>query len=173
MIFLALARLRIYYLPNYCLIQQYKTPKKFPLANVTHVPLMMKMHCNAGVPIVMVNLELVQRQRRFTPTICCFRKWSYCRRCFIGHHFTKVILDDSSLKCWGYNTYGQLGLGNSSGTNSVPSLLILAAAAQHLRWLFGNLTLSNTWYGSLKCWGKGSHGQLGLGHSVTLYSPQS
>ena len=48
-----------------------------------------------------------------------------------GTYHTCAVLDDSSLKCWGYNIYGQLGIGSTTqentpqvvsfGTNQIPS----------------------------------------------------
>ncbi|MFN3200908.1 MAG: DapH/DapD/GlmU-related protein [Bradymonadia bacterium] len=37
----------------------------------------------------------------------------------VGFHSTCAVLDNDTLKCWGYNPYGNLGLGNNSnyGTN--------------------------------------------------------
>ena len=32
----------------------------------------------------------------------------------VGEYHACALLDDGSVKCWGYNGYGQLGLGNTT-----------------------------------------------------------
>lgn len=89
---------------------------------------------------------------------------------------TCAILDDSSLKCWGGNTYGQLGqgnvdhLGNGPGEmgDALPTVDLgtgrtaskIRAAVHHLCAILDN--------GSVKCWGRNQYGQLGLGHANTI-----
>ena len=92
----------------------------------------------------------------------------------LGEHFTCAILDDSSLKCWGYNQYGQLGIGTSSGTNSAPQSVNLGSGRTASSVALGQShTCAILDDGSLKCWGFGSYGQLGLGNSISHYTPQS
>jgi len=96
------------------------------------------------------------------------------------HHFC-AILDNKSVKCWGENMYGQLGLGDtndrgddvgemgyklpevnlgkklSSGRNTNRPLKVTAisAGSEHTCAIFDDK--------SVKCWGRNDHGQLGLG----------
>ncbi|MCC7442433.1 MAG: hypothetical protein IT285_12425, partial [Bdellovibrionales bacterium] len=93
-----------------------------------------------------------------------------------GDYFTCALLDDDSVKCWGENNYGQLGLGDFSyrGDNagemgdSLPALSLgagrtphaLAAGTQHACALLDDNTV--------KCWGNGTGGQLGHGNSTNL-----
>ena len=37
-----------------------------------------------------------------------------------GDHHTCAVLDDDSVKCWGRNDYGQLGLGDTSNRGDGP-----------------------------------------------------
>jgi len=93
-----------------------------------------------------------------------------------GHYHTCAILIDDKIKCWGNNFYGKLGLGNTTpgfgdGPNemgdNLPAVDLgtdqpivgFSAGHDHSCVLFGN--------GSIKCWGKGSYGELGLGDPAT------
>jgi len=87
-----------------------------------------------------------------------------------GESHTCALLDDDSLKCWGENAAGQLGLGDTDNrgddSGEMGSSLqdidfgsgrfatALAAGARHTCALLDD--------GSLKCWGGNSSGQLGL-----------
>ena len=86
------------------------------------------------------------------------------------------MLDNASIKCWGFNTYGQLGLGsyldlgdgaNEMGDNltsvnlgSGRTATAVSAGKDHACALLDNA--------SVKCWGKNTKGQLGQGDKVTV-----
>jgi len=88
-----------------------------------------------------------------------------------GAYHTCAILDNGTVKCWGMNNLGQLGLGDinnradtvSEMGDSLPTVDLgtnrtarsLAAGADHTCAILDN--------GSVKCWGKNNVGQLGLG----------
>ncbi len=99
----------------------------------------------------------------------------YAKVLTAGYWHNCAILDDNSLKCWGSNSYGQLGLGISQatvggrsnemgnnlqtvnlGSGAVPTSLALGYAH--------SCALLST--GEVKCWGQNSEGQLGLGDSL-------
>jgi len=83
-----------------------------------------------------------------------------------GFSSTCAILDDDSLKCWGSNGYGQLGVGDDNGMNTdktSPTAVVatnlgagvksVATAADHTCAVLND--------GSLKCWGMGMYVPLG------------
>ncbi len=88
-----------------------------------------------------------------------------------GASHSCALLDPRTVKCWGQNSYGQLGRGDmksrgekakdmGAGLPAVKigeglSVVSLAAGAQHTCALFSN--------GRIKCWGDNQFGQLGLG----------
>ncbi len=93
----------------------------------------------------------------------------------LGLQHTCALSGSVSLKCWGDNTYGQLGLlddetrGNDedemgwrlpyidvSADMVTYGISSIAAGAYHTCALLGN--------GSVTCWGRNDDGQLGLGH---------
>ena len=88
-----------------------------------------------------------------------------------GGYHSCAILDDDSVKCWGFNNYGQLGQGDrlSRGDNQnemgnrLPAVVLgtgrtakaISAGADHTCALLDN--------NKIKCWGRNNYGQLGLG----------
>eukprot|EP01013_Petalomonas_cantuscygni_P005410 TRINITY_DN159_c0_g1_i1.p1 TRINITY_DN159_c0_g1~~TRINITY_DN159_c0_g1_i1.p1 ORF type:complete len:724 (+),score=134.47 TRINITY_DN159_c0_g1_i1:194-2365(+) len=87
----------------------------------------------------------------------------------VGNMHTCAILDDQSLKCWGYGNDGQLGsedywsIGDFPGTmgdNLLPidlgngrSAILLSAGGYHTCVILDDQ--------SVKCWGNGNDGRLG------------
>ena len=85
------------------------------------------------------------------------------------------MLDNSSIKCWGLNDSGQLGLGDTNNRgdeeNEMGDSLLsidlgsgktaraISAGDRHTCAVLDNA--------SLKCWGKNDSGQLGLGDTGT------
>ena len=92
-----------------------------------------------------------------------------------GNSHNCVMLDNSSIKCWGYNASGQLGLGDTNnrgdGSNEMGDSLTAVdlGAGKTARAISAGdshtcAVLDNA---SLKCWGKNDSGQLGLGNTST------
>jgi alpha-tubulin suppressor-like RCC1 family protein len=87
-----------------------------------------------------------------------------------GNH-TCVLLSTGVVKCWGVNTYGQLGLGDTNHRGDGPgeaastavavdlgsgvTATAIAAGSDHTCALLSS--------GVVKCWGRNGDGQLGLG----------
>lgn len=87
-----------------------------------------------------------------------------------GGHHSCARLDDGSLRCWGANHAGQLGLGHDQSRGNapgqmgeaLPAVALGAGRVEELAggWNHGCALLDD---GSLRCWGRNDHGQLGLG----------
>ena len=96
-----------------------------------------------------------------------------------GVYHTCALLEDASVKCWGHNSYGQLGLGTNAhqgdsdnemgdnlssvnlGTNAqgqAHTVLDVAAGFYHTCALLDD--------GQVKCWGINDVGQLGQGSTI-------
>ena len=92
-----------------------------------------------------------------------------------GSLHTCAFFNDASVKCWGYNLYGQLGLGDIEDRGEAPNAMgdnlstvslgtgktaaAISAADAHTCALLNDA--------SVKCWGYYGNGRLGLGDQQT------
>lgn len=89
-----------------------------------------------------------------------------------GNNHSCALLDDGNVRCWGDNTVGQLGLGNTMnlGDDELPSSvepIMLGGAAEQIA-AGGNHTCARLTNNDVVCWGQNNFNQLGLGSSVTI-----
>ncbi|MFN3198639.1 MAG: thrombospondin type 3 repeat-containing protein [Bradymonadia bacterium] len=93
-----------------------------------------------------------------------------------GHNHTCATLDDNSVKCWGYNNGGQLGLGDTAnrgdnademGDDLAPAKILSIGRAP--AYTFSGATHTCVAYddGNVKCWGSNGSGRLGYGDSLS------
>ena len=88
-----------------------------------------------------------------------------------GGSHTCAVLDDDSVKCWGYNYYGQLGLGDTNirGDNwnemgdNLPAVNLGTGRKAKAISAGGSYTCAALDDGSVKCWGY-NDGRLGIGY---------
>ncbi len=90
-----------------------------------------------------------------------------------GDFHTCVLLDDGSVRCWGFGGDGRLGYGNTSNVGDTPTTTpdkvgpvnlgpgrtakAITAGAGHTCALLDN--------GSVRCWGYNGNGRLGYGNT--------
>ena len=88
-----------------------------------------------------------------------------------GDDHTCALLDDGSVRCWGYGASGRLGYGNTNdiGENETPGSVgpvdlgvgrtarAISAGGEHTCALLDD--------GSVRCWGAGFYGRLGYGNT--------
>jgi alpha-tubulin suppressor-like RCC1 family protein len=91
-----------------------------------------------------------------------------------GSFFNCVVLENGDVKCWGANTSGQLGLGDTDDRGDDPGEMGGALPEVNLgAGLTAVEVAAGAYYscarlndGSVKCWGKNDAGQLGLGDTA-------
>jgi alpha-tubulin suppressor-like RCC1 family protein len=93
---------------------------------------------------------------------------------YSGGAHSCVLFNDGSVKCWGDNIYGQLGIGLTTGTigtltthmgDNLPFVTLGTHTAKSLA-LGKSHTCAILNDDSLKCWGLNSSGQLGLDNTT-------
>jgi alpha-tubulin suppressor-like RCC1 family protein len=93
-----------------------------------------------------------------------------------GAYHTCAILVGGNMKCWGYNAYGQLGLGDTVTRGDAPGQMGSALPTVYFPKhgpvkqlaLGGFHTCALDTVGDVYCWGYNTSGQLGYGHTNNL-----
>ncbi|HLD08520.1 MAG TPA: hypothetical protein VJB68_00570, partial [Methylophilaceae bacterium] len=88
-----------------------------------------------------------------------------------GDNHTCALNGDGTIKCWGLNSYGQLGdnipVGSSASTpvvvNGINNAVVVGAGAYHTCAVLAD--------GTVKCWGNNYNGQLGDGTYIDSVIP--
>jgi cysteine-rich repeat protein len=96
----------------------------------------------------------------------------YAYQVVFGRAHACAVLQTTEVKCWGDNSHGQLGLGDTDNRGDDPdemgdNLLFVDYGPVDVSWVpqihaRGDTTCIRLENG-VKCWGDNSHGQLGLG----------
>ena len=84
-----------------------------------------------------------------------------------GYRHTCATLSNGSLMCWGENSYGQLGNGQQTQTQTTPVWVDLGVGrtATRIAADYGK-TCAIADNSSLYCWGSNNHGALGYGDQL-------
>lgn len=87
-----------------------------------------------------------------------------------GTQFVCALLDDRTVKCWGRNDLGQLGLGDQQDRGGNPGemgaalpTVDLGPGRKALQIAAGTHACAKLDDGNIKCWGSNGSGELGLG----------
>ena len=92
-----------------------------------------------------------------------------------GHNHVCALLADGTVRCWGYNAYGELG-DSTTTNNALPVQVLAASGAGYLSGVtaigsgrFHSCALISD--GSVYCWGDNENGELGDGTTVSKSIP--
>ena len=80
-----------------------------------------------------------------------------------GQDITCAILDNNDLICWGNNDYGQLGQGNTVDVDDPSGLSAISLGSNAQSVDAGVNSVCAVVSNAVKCWGRNTEGQLGLG----------
>ncbi|MCC2679407.1 MAG: hypothetical protein K0R29_1983 [Pseudobdellovibrio sp.] len=92
----------------------------------------------------------------------------------VGLYHACALLNNSTIKCWGQGTYGQLGQGNTNTIgdagnemgDNLASISLGTGRTATAVYAFGYTTCAKLDNGDLKCWGRNTSGMLGQGDSL-------
>ena len=84
-----------------------------------------------------------------------------------------ALLNNQSVKCWGRNNFGQLGLGNTSNNDVLtPHYVNFIGSSKPVSLHAGmNSYCAKLDNGSIACWGRNLDGELGLGNNTNQNTP--
>ena len=87
-----------------------------------------------------------------------------------GGNHACTVTTGGAARCWGFNTYGQLGDGTTT-TRLVPTPVIGLGSDVTAIAVGSNHTCALTTGGAVRCWGYNSYGQLGDGTTTNRSTP--
>jgi alpha-tubulin suppressor-like RCC1 family protein len=94
-----------------------------------------------------------------------------------GEYYSLALTNDGKVYAWGYNGYGQLGLGNTTNqsspvhVSSLSNVAGIAANTENNSSTGASHSLAFTNDGKVYSWGSNSTGQLGLGNNTDQSRP--
>ncbi len=83
-----------------------------------------------------------------------------------GDTFTCALITDGTVRCWGANSYGELGIGNQVGqytavlVSGLANVVAIASGGSHSCAVISD--------GTARCWGTNQSGEIGDGTSLNL-----
>jgi len=83
-----------------------------------------------------------------------------------GKYTTCAVAMDGSVRCWGYNDSGQLGINVLGGQSTTPVVVMGMAGAVQVGTGRSHACARRA-NGTVRCWGSNSEGQLGDGSTTT------
>ena len=86
-----------------------------------------------------------------------------------GGYHTCAVLSDGTVKCWGDNSYGQLGDGTQTQRSTPVTVFGISTATAIAAGFYHTCAVLSD--GTVKCWGANWYGQLGDGTTTERHTP--
>jgi alpha-tubulin suppressor-like RCC1 family protein len=131
-----------------------------------------KCTCSAAGVCKVKNGETVGDASKCASGLAISGVCASSNRLSVGGSHTCALSDGGNVRCWGSNTNGQLGYGNTNtiGDDEAPSkagnIEVGAKVAVVAAGVFHTCVLTDM--GKVRCWGSNSSGQLGYGHTNAI-----
>ena len=87
-----------------------------------------------------------------------------------GASYNCAVVHNGGVQCWGYNGYGQLGNGTTTGSSTPVGVSGLPNNVEQVGTAFEHACALLT-DGTVQCWGSNNHGQLGNGSTSDSNTP--
>lgn len=87
-----------------------------------------------------------------------------------GNHTCAVMYESGKVRCWGGNTFGQLGYANTTDLSSPGGDLPIEEKVFQIA-LGADYSCALLATFKVRCWGRNNYGQLGYGNTTDLSSP--
>ncbi len=88
-----------------------------------------------------------------------------------GSFGTCARMTDGTVRCWGYNSDGQIGDGTEGGTRATPTVALGLSGVSDLG--LGQTFACALSAGSVRCWGSNNNGRLGLNYADMFGHPRA
>jgi alpha-tubulin suppressor-like RCC1 family protein len=88
-----------------------------------------------------------------------------------GAYHTCAVISGGAVRCWGWNSDGQLGNNTTNATNTNPPVSVIGIASGATALAGGDAHTCALVSGNVKCWGNNAWGQLDDGSLTTRYAP--
>ena len=88
-----------------------------------------------------------------------------------GSRHTCAVMTDGTARCWGANTFGQLG--NNSFSNTTAPVVVEGLTNATAIAAGGSHTCALVADGTVSCWGRNASGQLGTGTNTDVIAPRA
>jgi len=89
----------------------------------------------------------------------------------MGSQSSCVLLDNADVKCWGDNSYGNIGDGSTADRRSAVSVDIPTGVVPTDVFAMSSRACMTTNVSGLYCWGSNGNGELGLGNKTDAHVP--
>ena len=86
-----------------------------------------------------------------------------------GQYHSAALRNDGTVWAWGYNAYGQLGDGTTTGKTTPVQVILLSGVIQIAAGEYHTMALKSD--GTVWAWGYNGYGQLGNGSTTSASSP--